>query len=79
VFRQLVTENKKRHNAGAKNVFYDSPLKFNIQEVLNALYNIKSETVNSKNEARYMVADGSYSLLAEGKTDNGHGLQLSAD
>lgn len=79
LFRQLVTENKKRHNAGAKNVFYDSPLKFNIQEVLNALYNIKSETVNSKNEARYMVADGSYSLLAEGKTDNGHGLQLSAD
>ncbi|KFX76727.1 anti-phage-associated helicase HerA [Ralstonia solanacearum] len=79
VFRQLVTENKKRHNTGAKNVFYDSPLKFNIHEVLNALYNIKSETVNSKNEARYMVADGSYALLPEGKTDNGHGLQLSAN
>ncbi|WP_186192580.1 anti-phage-associated helicase HerA [Burkholderia gladioli] len=79
VFRQLVTENKKRHNAGAKNVFYDSPLKFNIHEVLNALYNIKSETVNSKNEARYMVVDGSYTLLPEGKTDNSHGLQLSAN
>ena len=79
VFRQLVTENKKRHNTGAKNVFYDSPLKFNIHEVLNALYNIKSETVNSKNEARYMVADGSYALPSDGKTDIGHGLQLSAD
>ncbi|MGS1076282.1 anti-phage-associated helicase HerA [Burkholderia glumae] len=79
VFRQLVTENKKRHNAGAKNVFYDSPLKFNIHEVLNALYNIKSETVNSKNEARYMVVDGRYTLLPEGKTDNSHGLQLSAN
>ena len=79
VFRQLVTENKKRHNTGAKNVFYDSPLKFNIHEVLNALYNIKSETVNSKNEARYMVADGSYALLAEGKTDSSHGLLLTAD
>lgn len=79
VFRQLVTENKKRHNTGAKNVFYDSPLKFNIHEVLNALYSIKSETVNSKNETRYMVADGSYTLLPEGKTDNGHGLQLSAN
>ncbi|WP_175907302.1 MULTISPECIES: anti-phage-associated helicase HerA [Burkholderia] len=78
VFRQLVTENKKRHNTSAKNVFYDSPLKFNIHEVLNALYNIKSETVNSKNEARYMVVDGSYTLLPEGKTDNSHGLQLSA-
>ncbi|WP_291477068.1 anti-phage-associated helicase HerA [Acidovorax sp.] len=79
VFRQLVTENKKRHNKGAKNVFYDSPLKFNIHEVLNALYNIKSETVNSKNEARYMVVDASYALLAEGKTDSSHGLLLTAD
>lgn len=79
VFRQLVTENKKRHNNGAKNVFYDSPLKFNIHEVLNALYNIKSETVNSKNETRYMVADGSYALLAEGKTNGSHGLLLSAE
>ncbi|MCA8002867.1 anti-phage-associated helicase HerA [Burkholderia metallica] len=79
VFRQLVTENKKRHNTSAKNVFYDSPLKFNIHEVLNALYNIKSETVNSKNEARYMVVDGSYTLLPEGKTDTSHGLQLSAN
>ncbi|WP_423595686.1 anti-phage-associated helicase HerA [Roseateles sp. MS654] len=78
VFRQLVTENKKRHNKGAKNVFYDSPLKFDIHEVLNALYNIKNETVNSKNEARYMVADGSYALLPEGKTDGSHGLLLSA-
>lgn len=79
VFRHLVTENKKRHNKGSKNVFYDSPLKFNIHEVLNALYNIKSETVNSKNEARYMVVDASYALLAEGKTDSGHGLLLTAD
>ncbi|HEY1128510.1 MAG: ATP-binding protein [Hydrogenophaga sp.] len=79
VFRHLVTENKKRHNKCAKNVFYDSPLKFDIHEVLNALYNIKNETVNSKNEARYMVNDGSYALLTEGKTDSGHGLLLTAD
>jgi len=79
VFRQLVTENKKRHNTGAKFVFYDSPLKFDIHQVLNALYNIKNETVNAKNDARYMVADGSYTLLSEGKTDASHGLELSAD
>lgn len=79
VFRQLVTENKKRHNTRAKFVFYDSPLKFNIHEVLNALHNIKNETVNSKNETRYMVNDGSYTLLAEGKTDATHGLLLDAD
>jgi DNA helicase HerA-like ATPase len=76
VFRHLVTENKRKHNSDAKAVFYDSPLKFDIREVLNALFNIKSETVNAKNESRYMIADGSYTLLAEGKTDAGHGLKL---
>ncbi|WP_053844370.1 anti-phage-associated helicase HerA [Paracidovorax avenae] len=79
VFRQLVTENKKRHNKGAKNVFYDSPLKFNIHEVLNALYNIKNETVNSKNEARYMVVDASYSLGSDGKAGQTDGLELDPD
>lgn len=78
VFRNLVTENKRKHNPAAPSVFYDSPLQFKIQEVLNALYNIKSETTNAKNESRYMINDASYSLLAEGKTDTSHGLQLSA-
>jgi uncharacterized protein len=78
VFRNLVTENKRTHNPTAKSVFYDSPLKFNIQEVLNALFNIKNETVNAKDETRYMVKDPSYTLLAEGKTDVSHGLQLDA-
>lgn len=78
VFRQLVTENKKRHNPSSKFVFYDSPLKFDIHEVLNALYNIKNETVNSKNEARYMVVDGNYSL-SDGKAGPNDGLQLTAD
>ncbi|USX16242.1 ATP-binding protein [Oxalobacteraceae bacterium OTU3CAMAD1] len=78
VFRNLVTENKRKHNPTAASVFYDSPLQFKIKEVLNALYNIKSETLNAKNESRYMVNDGSYTLLAEGKTDATHGLQLSA-
>lgn len=78
VFRQLVTENKRKHNPTAKSVFYDSPLKFEIQEVLNALSNIKNETINAKDETRYMVKDPSYTLLAEGKTDATHGLQLNA-
>lgn len=77
VFRHLVTENKRKHNPGAKSIFYDSPLKFDIHQILNALYNIKNETVNAKNESRYMINDGSYSLLSEGKTDTTHGLQLS--
>lgn len=78
VFRNLVTENKRKHNPTANSIFYDSPLKFDIQEVLNALFNIKNETINAKDETRYMVKDTSYTLLAEGKTDASHGLQLDA-
>lgn len=78
VFRNLVTENKRKHNPTASSVFYDSPLKFDIQEVLNALFNIKNETVNAKDETRYMVIDPSYTLPADGKTDASHGLQLNA-
>ncbi|MFA6312029.1 MAG: anti-phage-associated helicase HerA [Sterolibacterium sp.] len=78
VFRNLVTENKRKHNPGVKSVFYDSPLKFDIDQVLNALYNIKEETVNARNESRYMIKDGSYSLATDGKTDATHGLELTA-
>lgn len=76
VFRNLVTENKIRHNPLASTVFYDSPLKFDISEVLNALYNIKSETVNAKNPSRYMISDGSYSLV-DGKTTESDGIELT--
>jgi DNA helicase HerA-like ATPase len=77
VFRNLVTENKRKHNPGAKSVFYDSPLKFDVREVLNALYNVKSETVNAKDESRYMIEDLSYSLPTDGKTEATHGLLLT--
>ncbi len=77
VFRQLVTENKRKHNPGAKSVFYDSPLRFDIRQVLNALYNIRNETVNARNDSRYMIINSSYTLLPEGKTDASHGIQLT--
>ena len=77
VFRNLVTENKRKHNPSVATVFYDSPLMFDVHEVLNALHNIKNETVNAKDETRCMIVDASYKLLAEGKTDPTHGLQLT--
>lgn len=77
VFRNLVTENKRKHNPEKRSIFYDSPLRFDIHEVLNALYNIKNETVNAKNESRYMIVDSSYTLK-DGKTDATHGIQLTA-
>lgn len=79
VFRYLVTENKKKHNPQSTSVFYDSPLKFEIHEVLNALYNIKNETINSKNSSRYMIDDNTYSLLTDGKTDSSHGIELTQE
>lgn len=76
VFRYLVTENKKKHNTSFTKIFYDSPVFFDIHEVLNALYNIKNETVNAKTANLYMIDDGSYSLLSEGKTDTSTGILL---
>lgn len=78
VFRTLVTENKRKHNPTASSVFYDSPLRFKIQEVLNALYNFKSETLNAKSESRYMIDDGTYALN-DGKTDVTDGVELNAE
>ncbi|MGF1756651.1 ATP-binding protein [Photobacterium sagamiensis] len=76
IFRRLVTENKRKHNPTKVKVFYDSPIKFSIEEVLNAIYNIKSETINYKNESRYMVVDDSYELTKDGKTNDGDGILL---
>lgn len=75
IFRHLVTENKRKHNPEKEKIFYDSPLKFSIEEVLNALYNIKNETINYKNESRYMIIDSSYDI-ADGKTKEDDGLLL---
>ncbi|CAG9000293.1 MAG: hypothetical protein CENE_02287 [Candidatus Celerinatantimonas neptuna] len=76
IFRYLVTENKRKHNPDKKRIFYDSPLRFSIQEVLNAIYNIKNETINFKNNSRYMIIDDSYHLSDEGKTKETDGLLL---
>ena len=79
VFRELVTENKKKHNGDKGSVFYDSPLKFDIQEVLNALYNIRNETINVKGDSSYMINDGSYDYTSGASTDVSHGITLSKE
>lgn len=78
VFRTLVTENKKKHNPACEKIFYDSPLYFDIDEIKNALINLKNETVNSKSSNRYMVDDCSYSI-SDGKTEEGSGLLLTEE
>lgn len=57
IFRQLVTENKKIHNKDSEKIFYDSPLKFKVEEILNALFNIKNETVHAKTPNTYMLIE----------------------
>ncbi|MBX3722793.1 MAG: ATP-binding protein, partial [Turneriella sp.] len=71
----LVTENKKKHNPTAARVFYDSPLFFDIHEILTALTNLKNETVNSKTTDHYMIVDSSYTLL-DGSTKPDSGITL---
>ncbi|MCL7931346.1 anti-phage-associated helicase HerA [Halomonas llamarensis] len=56
VLRSVITQNKKKHNPSVDKIFYDSPLKFDIDEVLNCLINLKNETKNSKAIDRYMIA-----------------------
>ncbi|WP_095191451.1 ATP-binding protein [Pseudomonas sp. Irchel 3E19] len=46
-FRYAVIENKKLHNEGKK-VFFDSPLKFDIHEVMRYIKNMNSELINKK-------------------------------
>lgn len=46
-FRHAVVENKKTHNFGKK-AYFDSPLEFDIKEVVVYLKNMNSELVNKK-------------------------------
>lgn len=55
VLRSVITENKRKHNPEYEKIFYDSPIFFDIDEVLNCLTNLKNETRNSKAVNRYMI------------------------
>lgn len=77
VFRTLVTENKKKHNQGQTKIFYDSPVYFDINEVINAINNYRNETVNSKCSDRYMVDDNTYTITG-GSTDVNSGIKMTS-
>ncbi len=73
-----MTENKKKHNPTQNKVFYDTPLFFDINEIENALLNLKSETKNSKTINHYMIVDDSYECI-DSKTTTETGLLLKED
>lgn len=79
VFRKLVTINKEIHNEGVKNISYDTPIKFSLDEVVNALFNLKNETKNSKNNELCMIDNGNYSLKPDGGVDANMGVLFESD
>lgn len=79
IFRKLVTLNKIKHNSGRSKVFYDSPIRFEISEVENAIFNLKSETKNYKDQNRYMIVDENYSLEANGNVKDDSGLYFEEE
>ncbi|MCH7336634.1 anti-phage-associated helicase HerA [Acinetobacter sp. NIPH 2699] len=79
VFRKLVTINKEINNEGVQNISYDTPIKFNLDEVVNALFNLKNETKNSKNNELCMIDDGSYSIKSDGGADASMGITFEND
>ncbi len=79
IFRTLVTENKMMHNREERKIFYDTPVFFDIDEITNAVNNLKNETYNAKNNSRYMINDGSYKLPSDRKTEETSGIELTEE
>ncbi|WP_207652412.1 anti-phage-associated helicase HerA [Desulfosporosinus sp. FKB] len=77
IFRTLVTENKKKHNPTNEKIFYDTPVFFDINEIVYAINNYKNETENAKCSGRFMINDGTYNLLPDGKTNESLGIKLT--
>lgn len=65
LLRAIITENKEHNNPGIDKVYFDSPLKFDIIEVLNCLTNLKKETVHSENELDIQLLDGHITFSSE--------------
>lgn len=79
VLRSVITENKKKHNPEIENIFFDSPVKFNVIEVLNCLKNIANETINAKNKKRYMIISAEYEYDTSKTIKEEYGIELSSE
>lgn len=77
ILRRVIIENKKSHNPADKNVHFDSPHKFDINEVANCLCNLQSESVNYKNSSKYMIVDDEKYTLRDGGTTIESGIELT--
>lgn len=56
LLRAIITENKRAESSiEEKDIFYDSPIRFDIQKVLNCLDNLRRETVNSSDSLHSQI------------------------
>lgn len=67
LLRNLITENKILKNPAETKVYFDSPLKFDIDEILNCLQNLRKETRHSEDDLNIQFSDGALSFEAEAK------------
>jgi uncharacterized protein len=71
ILRAIITENKEHNNPDLDKVYFDSPLKFDINEVLNCFNNLKRETVHSENELDIQFSTN-HKIFATEKEKNSH-------
>lgn len=57
LLRRLITRNKQVKNTDEKNVSFDTPVTFSMQEVLTSIINLSKETRNSKKPDEIMIKD----------------------
>jgi len=58
LLRSLITENKIIKNPSETKVYFDSPLKFDIDEILNCLQNLRKETKHSEDDLNIQFVEG---------------------
>lgn len=70
LLRNIITENKTFNNKSAEKVYFDSPLNFDIDQVLNCLQNLKRETEHGEEENNIQFASGSKQFTSEQEKHN---------
>lgn len=65
LLRSVVTENKRAKNPKNERVYFDSPLMFDIDEVLNCLQNLRQETRHSEEELNVQFSDQTQHFATE--------------
>lgn len=57
LLRNLITENKISKNPDESKIYFDSPLKFDIDEILNCIQNLRKETKHSEDDLNIQFSD----------------------